>query len=323
MISLGQALQERGFWRSALAIVQLGRPKFLLGGVALYGLGTLTAYVQGFGFAFSAYLWGQLTVTAIQLMTHYSNDYFDYQADIANPSPTAWSGGSRVLVRGLLPRKIALWVALVLAGLACLALALLVSHAQRPWQLSALVLLTMLVLAWSYSSPPLRLHSRGLGEPTVAIVVPLLTPFSGYIVQTGEFGWLPILLSAPLSMLLIAMLLTLEFPDEAGDRIADKVSWVVLFGARRVATLCSLLIVFGFVTSFSSVSWGVPAAVATGWLWLTPVGLFQLVRMLKRDWRRPEAWPSLALGSVLLFFLALLVDLIVLCGVANQLNASR
>jgi hypothetical protein len=37
---------------------------------------------------------------------------------------------------------------------------------------------------------PLRLHSRGFGEPTVAIVVPFLAPLSGFLPQTErQEGW--------------------------------------------------------------------------------------------------------------------------------------
>lgn len=311
-MSHSRILQQRNIWQVALAVVQLGRPKFLLGGFALHGLGALTALVQGYSFQLAAYCWGQLATTAIQLMTHYSNDYFDYQADLANPSPTCWSGGSRVLVRGLLPRSAALWVAVSLAGVACLAMLGLALSQPPSLGLSLLVLAAMLVLSWSYSSPPLRLHTRGLGEPTVAIVVPLLTPIAGFVVQAGELTWLPVLLCVPLSMFLMAMLLTLEFPDEVGDRTVQKKSWVVVLGARRVANLCSLFVVLGFLTSLASSSLGVPSAVASAWLWLIPLGLLQLVRMWRRDWRRPETWNSLAFGSVALFFLAVVADLVAL-----------
>src|SRR5690606_1730080 len=129
-----------------------GRPKFLLGGLSLFGLGSLTAYVMGEGFELQTYLWGQLAVTAIQLMTHYSNDYFDLEADRANLHPTQWSGGSRVLVRRELPRWSALAAALVLAVIACCAMVALLSFTGTS---SGLFLLAaMLLLSWSYSSPP-------------------------------------------------------------------------------------------------------------------------------------------------------------------------
>ena len=44
---------------------------------------------------------GQLLVTSIQLMTHYANEYYDYDVDAAvGPARTPFSGGSGVLVGG-------------------------------------------------------------------------------------------------------------------------------------------------------------------------------------------------------------------------------
>src|SRR5439155_12228966 len=76
----------------AVAVVRLGRPVFLLGGFALYGLGALAAVRRGYRFDGVTFALGQLAVSSIQLMTHYCNDYYDYEADTANQTPTRWSG---------------------------------------------------------------------------------------------------------------------------------------------------------------------------------------------------------------------------------------
>ena len=84
-----------------LAFIKLGRPLFLGGGFVMYGLGAALAAYAGARIDWALYAWGQLAVTATQLMTHYSNDYFDVAADRANRTPTRWSGGSRVLAEGV------------------------------------------------------------------------------------------------------------------------------------------------------------------------------------------------------------------------------
>src|SRR4030095_10362295 len=99
------------------AFIRLGRPLFLGGGFLLYALGAAVARSHGHEIEVHVYLLGQLVVTAFQLMTHYANDYFDYEADRANKTPTRWSGGSRVLVAGELPRRTALIAARALAML--------------------------------------------------------------------------------------------------------------------------------------------------------------------------------------------------------------
>lgn len=294
--------------RTLFSVIRLGRPKFLLGGIALFGLGTLTAYFMGYGLEARTYAWGQLAVTAIQLMTHYSNDYFDLEADRANHHPTKWSGGSRVLVHGELPRWSALVAAFVLMLVACGAMIALWMNSVAS---SALILLaTMLLLSWSYSSPPLRLHTRGLGEPAVAVVVPLLTPLSGFVLQAGEIRFLPILLSLPLVCLQLAMLLTLQIPDEDGDRSVGKLTWTVLFGVRPIVILSSSLIVVAFVVGVASSLFGLPSSVGLAWVCLTPLGIFQLWNYIRGDFLKPAAFNRLAFSSTALFFLAIVADIL-------------
>src|SRR5262245_42034772 len=112
-----------------LSALRMGRPQFLIGGLLLHWLGVAMALSTGAPLNLPALLWGQVAVTSIQLMTHYCNDYFDLPADLANPTPTHWSGGSRVLPKGLLEPHVALRIAIVLAAVglaAALVLALVV-----------------------------------------------------------------------------------------------------------------------------------------------------------------------------------------------------
>lgn len=297
------------WFRDAGATIRLGRPKFLLGGIALFGLGTLCAQRVAGVFDWVIYAWGQLAVTGIQLMTHYSNDYFDFDADRANLNPTRWSGGSQVLVKGELDRRVALDAARVSGLVALSAMAALLASRPGAW-LGVALLLSMLVLSWWYSAPPLRLHSRGLGEPTVWLVVPVLTPLTGFILQAKTLALFPVLLVLPLSFLLVAMLLTLQLPDEQGDRRVGKSTWAVSFGPKRVAFVSMGLVLLAFATRFASAAFGLPSSVWLAWVWILPLAAFQLWRLLAGDWKRPAAWSRLEFGSVALFFLALVLDVV-------------
>jgi 1,4-dihydroxy-2-naphthoate polyprenyltransferase len=292
----------------AWAVVRLGRPIFLLGGFALYGLGALAAVRRGHGLDLVAFALGQLAVSSIQLMTHYANDYFDFEADKANHTPTRWSGGSRVLVSGELSRVVALRAALVVGAIAPFAtLALLL---RDPRHLGAgLLFFSMQFLAWSYSGPPLRLHNRGLGEPTTALVVPLLTPLAGFVVQAGHFELHPLLLTAPLALLQIAMLVTIEFPDHAGDRAVGKLTWVVVLGPERAARVIQLSIAAAFVIAALSLNFGVPLRASLLWGALLPLALWLCFRLQRGDHRHTSAWESLSFSSVALFFLAIVAQL--------------
>src|SRR4051812_44055840 len=168
--------------RAVLAFVKLGRPLFLMGGLLLYALGAAVAAHAGAVLDGGRYLAGQLGVTAFQLMTHYANDYFDFEADVANLTPTRWSGGSRVLLGGVLPRGAALVAALVLAATG-LALAAYAGTRPGAGPLVFPAFLAMGALAWAYSAPPLRLCGSGVGELNTAVVVTGLVPFVGLHLQ--------------------------------------------------------------------------------------------------------------------------------------------
>ncbi|HEX5061271.1 MAG TPA: prenyltransferase, partial [Kofleriaceae bacterium] len=164
-----------------IAFIKLGRPIFLGGGFVLYALGAAIAHASGHPIDVGRYVFGQAAVTAFQLMTHYANDYFDFEADIANHTPTKWSGGSRVLPNGLLPRRVALVAALGFAALGIALTAELDTRGVGSWTVPTFVL--VLVLAWEYSAPPLRLCARGLGELATALVVTVLVPWLGFYLQ--------------------------------------------------------------------------------------------------------------------------------------------
>jgi 1,4-dihydroxy-2-naphthoate polyprenyltransferase len=296
-----------------LAALRMGRPHFMIGGLLLHWLGVAMAQSSGAPLNVPALLWGQVAITSIQLMTHYCNDYFDLPADQANPTPTRWSGGSRVLPNGLLQPRVALRIAIALA--ACgLAAALVLAVIVRPgvWTLPLFVL--ALVLAWSYSAPPLRLHSRGLGELTTALLVAGMTPLVGFYLQTGRVG-LPLLGVLPLCCLQFAMLLTIEFPDAIGDAAAGKRTLVVRLGGARAAGLLLLVLLAAYAVLPLLAELGLPARVAAGAAALAPLAAWQGWRVWRGAWADSSCWNSLGfwliallMGTTTAELLAFLLD---------------
>jgi 1,4-dihydroxy-2-naphthoate octaprenyltransferase len=297
--------------RQVGALVRLGRPLFLVGGLVFYGLGAaISAYVGGGReIDWRRYAWGQIAVTSAHLMTHYCNDYFDFHADQANATPTRWSGGSRVLPAGELPRATALLAALVLALLACVGTAILVGHAGAPPAVVALMA-AIVVLSWEYSAPPLRLHSTGWGELEVAVVVSGLVPLTGFYVQAGQWTLLPFVAIAPLAGLQFAMLLSIEFPDAAGDAATGKRTLVVRHGAEWAARLYQLTLIGVYVWLPLLVPVGLPPIVAVCALLTSPIAAWQVLRMHRGAFRDPARWESIAFWSVALLVVTSALELI-------------
>jgi 1,4-dihydroxy-2-naphthoate polyprenyltransferase len=298
-----------------MAFVRLGRPQFLLGGFVLYGLGGALAVAGGAAFDPWRYGWGQLVVTATQLMTHYANDYFDLEADRANLTPTRWSGGSRVLPDGALAPEVALRASRALLVIAAVAASVM---ARRVGLGPLLLAAAMIGLAWGYSAPPLRLCARGLGELTTALVVTLLVPLLGYDLQAGVLAP-PIFFAAALPCALqFAMLLAIEFPDAAGDAAVGKRTLVVRLGALPAARLyaATTLAAFGALPLLARA--GLPARVAAAPVLLAPLAIWQSVRVARGAYGDSARWGSVAFWAVALLIAGAGVEL---AAVASMMPA--
>ena len=293
--------------RSVLAFVRLGRPLFLGGGFLLFALGAAVAAWSGHTIDVSRYVLGQLAVTSFQLMTHYANDYFDYEADVANLTPTRWSGGSRVLPRGELPRGAALGGALGGAALGFVMTALLVPG-SGPWTLPTLI--AIFVLAWSYSAPPLRMCASGAGELDTAIVVTVLVPWLGFSLQAPDLVGLRLLGLAivPLALLQFAMLLAIEFPDARGDAASSKKTLVVRLGAARAALLYVVVTAAAYLWLPVAMALGLPVRVGLAAALLAPVAVWRIVRIAEH--RQAHAFERLTFASVFLLVGTTLAELV-------------
>lgn len=290
--------------------LRLGRPLFLVGGFLLHSLGATIALYHGARLNWAAFLWGQVAVTATQWMVHYANDYFDLAADRANPTPTQWSGGSRVLLGGRVPPRLALGAAVALAAVALLAAFLLAFYLQTgPFTLPLLLL--ALALAWSYSAPPFRLHSRGVGELAVALLVPGLTVLVGYYLQAGRLTRLPFLAAAPLVLFQFVMLLAIEIPDAAGDAAAGKATLVVRVGREGAAYLVLLVLALAYLLLLPVTAAGLPERVSMlVALFSLPLSLWFGQRVRGSDWDDPGWWNWFGFFGVALLVGAAAVELV-------------
>jgi len=286
--------------RTIRAFIRLGRPKFLVGGFVFYGLGAALAAAAGAPFDAGRFAWGQLCVTAAQLMTHYANDFFDLEADRANRTPTRWSGGSRVLPAGELPPRVALRAAQALSVIAVGAAFALAMRASELRLLLPLALV-MTALAWGYSAPPLRLAARGLGEIATAAVVTLCVPVLGYYLQAGRLDARIFAACLLPSVLQFAMLLAIELPDAAGDAVTGKRTLVVRLGAAAGARLYATLTIAAFgALPLLAAAGALPTRVAIAPLALAPIAIWQAARVARGGYADPARWDSVAFWSVAL-----------------------
>ncbi len=264
--------------RQVWAFVKLTRPLFLGGGVLLYLAGAALAVKQGQSLDWLRLILGQLLVTSIQLMTHYTNEYYDYEVDrLIADRRTPFSGGSGVLVSGQLDRAVALRA--LKACLVIAALALIVCGWLSPW-----MWIIGGVALWGgyfYSAPPLSLSGSGVGELITALLTTILVPLTGYVLQAGRLDPIVIVQCAPLFVIYLAMILTFEFADYPADRAFGKKNITVRIGVRRAAWLHQALLIGGIVGLWFSV----PDLPVKWLVWL--LALWQIIGVA---WRARSGW---------------------------------
>ncbi|HEY5946805.1 MAG TPA: prenyltransferase, partial [Kofleriaceae bacterium] len=213
-------------------------------------------------------------------------------------TPTRWSGGSRILPAQILRREVALVASLVLAAIGiALTIALAAAHT------GALVVPTLalvLVLAWEYSAPPLRLCATGLGELDTAIVVTVLVPWLGFYLQAPSMAGASQLAITivPLALLQFAMLLAIEFPDAAGDAATGKRTLVVKLGAPAAARLYAAINSAAFVWPLVALELGLPLRVALAMLVPAPIAAWRIWRLA--DHADRNAYERLTFAAVAL-----------------------
>ncbi len=261
--------------RFLVHLIRLGRPKYLLYSWLLYTLGVAGAAFLGNTPGLGAYLHGLLFVWCTHLMTHYCNEYFDLAADTANPSPTHWTGGSRVLVEGKLEPEVSLAASFVLLFV-CLGL---IPSMPRSGQYFALA---ALALAWFYTAPPFRFNYRGVGELVVTTVLNGCFPMIGYVLAAGETGLLPTLLLLPAFLIQFVRMTIMNLLDYEGDLRVGKRTLVVRLGPRRILHLHALGQVLAYVLLVPAVLlWGLPGPVALCVATTLPLAAWQVVRLYR------------------------------------------
>lgn len=278
--------------------IRLTRPLFLMGGLILYLLGAMLAFSQGIPFNLPRLVMGQVLITAIQLMTHYTNEYYDQEGDRLNTNRTWFSGGSGVLPEGTITARAATLAGIIFAVLAGAALYI----AGRQVPLVVLLGVLGLAAAWSYSGPPLKLVSTGFGELSASLVVAFLVPVVGYVMQSG--GRLsPVIwvICLPLILIHFAMLVAFQIPDYEADRAVGKRTLAVRLGLVRTARLhnVSLFLAFCVILGLSIARW--PGAQFT-WLAL-PLAIWQAFTIRRYLSGRPPRYLWLTMGALGLFAL--------------------
>ncbi len=194
-----------------------------------------------------ALLWG--------LMDHgvivFANDLADEQSDGASHGATLLSGGSRVLVEGLLRREdLARGLILAAAGLVAVS-AIGVARCPDRWAIFVFCTLSALALLYAYGNGP-RLAYRGGGEWLQALGVGAVLPTVGAAFQSEHTFHLHFSSYAALVLFGLAGNFATSLPDAEDDAAVGKWSPAARLGVVPAFHMALALNAIAMVVAVSS-----------------------------------------------------------------------
>jgi 1,4-dihydroxy-2-naphthoate octaprenyltransferase len=243
----GIFLEKLGYYLTAWW--KLSRVPFLSVGILPLVLGFVLAWRWGYKGPLGLYLLSSVAVILIMWMSYYLGERNDLEGDRLNQDFNRFSGGSRILVKGILPA----WVSLLL-GYGCLVASILtglyiyLQYQTGPWTL--LLGGIGIFFGFFYSGKPFQWSYRGIGEILIGFCYGWLPIATGFYLFTGFFSGQVFLLSIPVGLSIFNVILINEFPDEEADRAIGKRDLVVRFGRERMSDLylgLSILIGLSFI----------------------------------------------------------------------------
>jgi 1,4-dihydroxy-2-naphthoate octaprenyltransferase len=194
----------------------------------------LAAWQTGRSLQIGPYILGCLAMALAEFATVLRNEQADLESDRNNRNAGPFTGGSRVLVEnrlGFADLQSGLRVAL--GAIAVCLLVLGIVYAK--WT-GVGVGLAAVVLGLAYTTQPVKLAYRGLGEIDVAVTHSFVVLLAGYACQANTLlDSLPWLLAAPICLAVLPSITLAGFPDRQADAQAGKRTLAVRFGARTGA----------------------------------------------------------------------------------------
>jgi 1,4-dihydroxy-2-naphthoate octaprenyltransferase len=190
-----------------------------------------------------------IAASCVHLGLNVANDVFDTMsgADQANVTPTQFSGGSRVILYGLLSLR---QMVLIMVGFYAVAigLGLYLAAVTTFWPVFWLGVAGVFVSIF-YTAPPFRFVHRGFGEVMVALGFGPIMTMGAYEVQAKTWSWEAFYVSLPVAILIALVLYVNEVPDRPGDAAAGKGTLPVRLSKDAVIALyvAAVAVAFGLI----------------------------------------------------------------------------
>ena len=262
--------------------IGLSRPPFHTVGILPFILGTILAYRINSTISIEIFLLGVLGVILIMLSTYHSGEYFDYSGDILSNQlhKNKFAGGSRILLTRKLSPAIAFWTS-VIALIIAAAIGLILQFVYKTGPYTLLLGFMGAFSGFFYSTPPVRLVKRGIGEIFIGFCYGWLPVTSAYYIQTGAIHPVIHWIAIPIGLTIFNVIFLNEYPDYEADKATGKKNLLNRLGKKNGEFLYIAFSLLASVAMLASPFWGIPFKVIYFYLPVLIISLFIVVMMLR------------------------------------------
>jgi len=241
-----------------LAWIRMSRPPFLTVGAFPFILGTLLAWKLDGVFNASVFGAGMTAVILIMLSTYHAGEYYDFEGDTLSNRMhrNRFAGGSRVLQSGILSPRTALWTSIVTFAMAA-GIGITIQYGLQTGPYTILLGSLGIFPGFFYSTRPVRLVERGVGEIFIGFCYGWLPVASAFYIQAGYIAPVIHWIGIPIGFTIFNVIFLNEFPDYAADKTVGKRNLLVRLGIERGALIYSAAAVLTWVSMLFTLKLGV------------------------------------------------------------------
>lgn len=284
-----------------LDLIQHIRPLHLMTLIVLYSLGVGFGRYLGERIDPTSLLIGLVWILTISIGLNFLGDYFHTPFDRAllrkeqgEKEPQDKSPKNR--------DEVLLYISV--ACLAVSALFTLILGISGFLSLSSTLIMASFFLLYStLIIPGVSLDLSGIGEFITSIVLVVLPPAIGYLLQVGEFHRFLYLGIFPLFPLHLAMILVLRLKTYPDDIRMGRKTLLVRLGWQRGIYLHNLMVLSGFLLFGVALIFGMPFRVILPVFFTIPVAGYLILYLSSLQDGAPVRWPLITLLSLVIFFL--------------------
>jgi 1,4-dihydroxy-2-naphthoate octaprenyltransferase len=295
-----------------LAWFTLSRPHFHTVGILPFILGTFLAYKFTAAISLPIFFLGVSAVILIMLSAYHAGEYFDYREDEISQRfyKSNFAGGSGIMQAGKLPRSVPFWTS-ILSFLTAGIIGLLLQFHFQTGPYTLLLGCLGAIPGFFYSTRPIRLVERGLGEIFIGFCYGWLPVASAYYIQTATIISVIHWMAIPIGLTIFNVVFLNEYPDYEADKATGKRNLLNRAGKERGVFMYVTLSMLACLAMLLSPWWGIPGKVIFFHLPFLIMSLFIALMMLRRKYKNRKMLEILCglniavnLGTSLSFILA-------------------